>query len=1342
MPNTNDIDLQKLTLDSTFYDWYLRTNQIIDYINPINVYDVFAGNGLQESRTGTPGTVEISLGTDPTNYGIDTLTDSNGDSVTILNIAGLTSGTVANTSTFAFGGTGTKSVLRKVAASDMLPPLINGNHEFGGSIVLGDASVKDKTITLNYQNYIRDGSGIVLDSIQDAAVKLTEGKSLGNWYQIQRHANAATGGTISSNGTVLRITSGNDTTLINRSLLHDVKYNRSGTLVTELSATATGYLHYEDNVNTTVYFKGYVEPFNFLETSTVDASRVYGSHTIFFVGYRYFHTQQGDGLLSGVPLDTFTGPQDGFGFQAIRNGSNFTWHCIVVAGVGEAFSGDANICYAVDTNLDAFTPQELKVNFNNGVLTWYANGVLVATTSFSQLITAGNLFTPAGNTSMYACVSSLKGGSGSTIPGQYTIAVQEASVVRGLPLTYNDFLDTNELLNNSTLYDKITFLFDNFTDAWYSNRNLGLKLGKKFVSDSLGTAVYPFYATNSQGIVDIQLQTNIGATLEAWSIKGAWGSPDTLKFGHYTNGVLNQEVLELQSLGTNGSRVIVKDALTITDVLNSSPFSATPAVTSVPVTDATDGFLNQFVNRIKVSTSLGPSDVGAFVRRDTSTGFLVLAQANSEANAAVLGQLESVSSGVGTVITSGFSATPPTGGSPMVTIGIYYLSQNTAGRLQLPKPVSGIIKPVLYNLSTTTSLIIPDFYNAAGTSAFTAVQVVDTGETYTASASGTTLRLDGGNSIALDYTTNGTIVFNYTGSQLPTGVSNDSFYIKNNSGTDTALTPSTYSLVGQPLNAGLADIPVAPGTLVGRRDDTDDANNPVEALLPSQVRSILGFSGNRYIKSILFEESASTDIINFDATNSESVKVRAGFGIDFTYDPIEEALVITNTGGGTGGGGGPSTLDISATSGGSATDVGAIRFLNTDARNFIDFTVEENTSGTASIVATPKNTFLRLGNVSTINHDANDILRIVGTTGVNVSLASQATTNTFTISLLAAGINTNKVTSANNTVSLDTNSPRTLTFSVVDSSAGGGYNAGDQDYTVTLETYGSLTTISGVPRIDSQSYTGFSNPAVSQNLCISMLADKVIGPDTVSFPFRFYNIIADKIKVVDLEVTGTAIKDFTEINNLSGENYTGISPYNLNRIRLPTSLDGILLDFDTTTGLSNRAFIMKPEPNTFGPTRSKSFFISEKIFFTDQTLNHFSPSIGLDGAGSILVQSDSSQSKFRFVDSGNRECSVGVQSGYAFLTYDSDSTMSNSVVSFRVSADTILNNADSFAVGVAGTEGWKINTVVYSSNDVGKGVRISSVTGGVATLEARDYIKPYVAGSTSGDLINTLYYVV
>ena len=112
------------------------------------------------------------------------------------------------------------------------------------------------------------------------------------------------------------------------------------------------------------------------------------------------------------------------------------------------------------------------------------------------------------------------------------------------------------------------------------------------------------------------------------------------------------------------------------------------------------------------------------------------------------------------------------------------------------------------------------------------------------------------------------------------------------------------------------------------------------------------------------------------------------------------------------------------------------------------------------------------------------------------------------------------------------------------------------------------------------------------------------------------------------------------------------------------------------------------------------------------------------------------------VDSANRECSVGVQTGYAFLTYDPDSTGPSSAISLRVTSDTLLNNADSFMVGIVGTEGWKINTVAYSSGDIGKAMRIASVAGGVATLEARDYIKPYVAGSTSGDLINTLYYVV
>lgn len=51
--STNEIDIVKLSINDTFYDWFLRTNQVIDYVNPINVYDVFAGAGILESRTGT-----------------------------------------------------------------------------------------------------------------------------------------------------------------------------------------------------------------------------------------------------------------------------------------------------------------------------------------------------------------------------------------------------------------------------------------------------------------------------------------------------------------------------------------------------------------------------------------------------------------------------------------------------------------------------------------------------------------------------------------------------------------------------------------------------------------------------------------------------------------------------------------------------------------------------------------------------------------------------------------------------------------------------------------------------------------------------------------------------------------------------------------------------------------------------------------------------------------------------------------------------------------------------------------------------------------------------------------
>lgn len=269
-------------------------------------------------------------------------------------------------------------------------------------------------------------------NLVNVAIKWTNGKSLGNWYQIQRHSNTFTDGSVSSDGKVLRITCGNTTSLLNRSLIHDTKFQRSGAEITETSATVVGYLQPTDTVDTSVYFKGYVEPFNFNGVSSVDPNRRVGSHTIFFVGYRYLHTQSGDGLLSSVPLDTYTSSAKGWGFQAIRkDNTNFNWYCIVIADI-EALTQEAAICYAVDTGVSAFATNSLLVTYESGTITWKVNNVQVATLNTANLASQGHVLQNGTGNALYACVASMKGGPSSTIPGQFTIAVQEAAVFRSL----------------------------------------------------------------------------------------------------------------------------------------------------------------------------------------------------------------------------------------------------------------------------------------------------------------------------------------------------------------------------------------------------------------------------------------------------------------------------------------------------------------------------------------------------------------------------------------------------------------------------------------------------------------------------------------------------------------------------------------------------------------------------------------------------------------------------------------------------------------------------------------------------------------------------------------------
>ena len=45
----NVIDVQKIQLTDTFQTWFSKTNELIDTINPVNIYDIDDGNGTEVS---------------------------------------------------------------------------------------------------------------------------------------------------------------------------------------------------------------------------------------------------------------------------------------------------------------------------------------------------------------------------------------------------------------------------------------------------------------------------------------------------------------------------------------------------------------------------------------------------------------------------------------------------------------------------------------------------------------------------------------------------------------------------------------------------------------------------------------------------------------------------------------------------------------------------------------------------------------------------------------------------------------------------------------------------------------------------------------------------------------------------------------------------------------------------------------------------------------------------------------------------------------------------------------------------------------------------------------------
>jgi stage V sporulation protein SpoVS len=1099
--STNEIDIVKLSINDTFYDWFLRTNQVIDYVNPINVYDVFAGAGILESRTGTPGTIELSISTKSETYAIDTLLDTGGVSTVALNYNDLTIGTVVNTTKFGIQGTG--SQIFRVAASDMLPPTLHSNHTFTGTITVADLIVNDGTITLNNtMSTSRDNCGLMIESKAD--------------------------------------------------------------------------------------------------------------------------------------------------------------------------------------------------NFSENVY----------------------------------------------------------------------------------------FTYDVETEAWYSSENLGVKSGKAFVTDSSPKAIFPFQSSSSQGQIDVRLQSIIGGVNERFSIEAEFDAGNSLTFSHYLNNILVHDVLELTSNGTAGSEVIVKDIITITDVINSNPFTQTPVATNIPITDSTNGYLNTFVNRIKLPK--GSVTVGEVVRMGSTT--LELATPTSLSASQSIGIVESLDGSNAVVITSGpFSGITGLSG---FTIGdVYYLDPTVAGGVTNTDPnnTNGILdKPVFIATSANGGVLIPDFTSIGGgtvisgggtgtvNNAFKTISV-DT-ETLTASGEDNVI-FSSGTFIDLDLSGD-VITANCTIANARPAYS---IWSTDASGSLSFNTIPSYSIPARTLTGTLSSVTLTPGTLLGRRDDTDDTDNPVQALSGSEVLSLLGFSGNKYIKNILFEGGTGTDEFDFDADNSESISIRAGDNISFEY--LGGSLYIHSAGlADTTNLGGSAALII-ATEGDPQAQINRLIFEDdfggaaTNATKFIEFSMRTvGTNSDAFISAKPTNNYLRLSGDGVIlgSHTAGKLLKIQGDTrvGTTSTLSTNSAGETFIIGLspmiIVDKIKPLKSSTGDDGLILSGDSSITArnTVKIIDSPR----NSADNKDEYTMVINGFDDTTSATPRVSTYLNGVFASDVSGlKTKCVSLYADasaisSTTEGDVYSYPFRLFELVVDKLHVNELNAT-TAIKLTEYLSTVIGTSIGQSFPYNTSDICMvryktdtqtvdnPSGVNGVGLTFfdDVSGAPTPYSYIIRPSAFRANilDIPASTFIVSDHLSFGSSTdADAVSPYLSRGAAGRIDITSDAVTDvslRIRGDSSAGGEGILGCSSianGYLYLINNSGGN--TAYLQLNAGSGNSIIKTDTLTI-TDGSNGIKFETDAFASTaaDNGKVMFVNTVASGVATMKSGYIVKPLPAGAVPAtDPINTLYYTV
>ena len=167
--NPTDItpNIEKLKLSDDFYTWFLATNKLIDYVNPISLYDVILNRGLYEARNNGIVTIGLNIG-----KGVKLYPDVGSADIT-LDLEGIFS-SVASVKNDDYillerSATGSSNYLFSVLSSDILPPTLNSDHEFLGAITVASLNSVYHQLNLGHENsLVSDNSGIVLNALTPA----------------------------------------------------------------------------------------------------------------------------------------------------------------------------------------------------------------------------------------------------------------------------------------------------------------------------------------------------------------------------------------------------------------------------------------------------------------------------------------------------------------------------------------------------------------------------------------------------------------------------------------------------------------------------------------------------------------------------------------------------------------------------------------------------------------------------------------------------------------------------------------------------------------------------------------------------------------------------------------------------------------------------------------------------------------------------------------------------------------------------------------------------------------------------------------------------------------------